>query len=281
VRLTIEGWYGTHMRTLFPDWQEREDDLQGLIGFAARFDDLGDMVAQVTLLNGEASDKSPEPEEDCLRLTTIHQSKGLEFPVVILLGVADGLLPLQRAMDEGDVEEERRLFYVACTRARNHLVFWGMESKESKGSLADLLPDDYYEDRYEPIPEAWLDAPSPRAAERRAQPIGDRDLIQARLVDADRTVTIPSKAGSKDEVADEWDEVTGAGLWRTLDPRDAGNLIHKALEHAGWMQVEWPRIERLVRRQWPHPSVDSQDFESVMAHVRRAVSALASPGPAV
>ncbi len=122
VRLAIEGWYGAHLRTLFPDWREREDDLQGLIGFASRFDDLGDLVAQVTLLNGETSDKSPEPEEDRLRLTTIHQSKGLEFPVVIVLGVADGLLPLQRAIDAGDVEEERRLFYVACTRAMDQLI---------------------------------------------------------------------------------------------------------------------------------------------------------------
>ena len=122
VRLAIEGWYGAHLRTLFPDWREREDDLQGLIGFASRFDDLGDLVAQVTLLNGETSDKSPEPEEDRLRLTTIHQSKGLEFPVVFVLGVADGLLPLQRAIDSGDVEEERRLFYVACTRAMDQLI---------------------------------------------------------------------------------------------------------------------------------------------------------------
>lgn len=248
-----------------------------------------------------------------IQFMTIHGSKGLEFPLVVLPGlgarkpsdtgivarsprdiaenetwvIPKGLNDIKKESYKGVMyhqvrdevvlrqeAEQKRLFYVACTRARNHLVFWGMESKESKGSLSDLLPDDYYEDRYEPIPEAWLDAPSPRAAERRAQPIGDRDLIQARLVDADRTVTIPSKAGSKDEVADEWDEVTGAGPWRTLDPRDAGNLIHKALEHAGWMQVDWPRIERLVRRQWPHPSVDSQDFESVMAHVRRAVDAL-------
>ena len=121
MRLAIEGWYGAHMRTLFPDWREREEDLHGLVGFASRFDDIGDMVAQVTLLNGETSDKSPEPDEEMLRLTTIHQSKGLEFPVVFLLGVADGLLPLQRAVDEGDVEEERRLFYVACTRAMDQL----------------------------------------------------------------------------------------------------------------------------------------------------------------
>lgn len=153
VRLTIEGWYGTHMRTLFPDWQEREDDLQGLMGFAARFDDLGDMVAQVTLLNGEASDKSPEPEEDCLRLTTIHQSKGLEFPVVILLGVADGLLPLQRAMDEGDVEEERRLFYVACTRAMDELILVAPRYAASGEGYRPLDPCQFLESMDEGVYE--------------------------------------------------------------------------------------------------------------------------------
>jgi DNA helicase-2/ATP-dependent DNA helicase PcrA len=124
VRVCIEGWYGSHIKTLFPDWKDREQDLTGLIGFAAKFEDLGDLVAQVVLLNGESSDKKPEPDQDMLRLTTIHQSKGLEFPVVFLLGVADGLLPLTRAIDEGDVEEERRLFYVACTRAENILYLF-------------------------------------------------------------------------------------------------------------------------------------------------------------
>ena len=124
VRVCIEGWYGAFIKTIFPDWREREQDLQGLIGFAAKFEDIGDLVAQVALLNGESSDKKAEPEEDMLRLTTIHQSKGLEFPIVFLLGVADGLLPLTRAIDDGDVEEERRLFYVACTRAENLLFLF-------------------------------------------------------------------------------------------------------------------------------------------------------------
>lgn len=124
VRVCIEGWYGGFLKTIFPDWREREQDLQGLLGFAAKFEDVGDLVAQVALLNGESSDKKAEPEEDMLRLTTIHQSKGLEFPIVFLLGVADGLLPLTRAIDDGDVEEERRLFYVACTRAENMLFLF-------------------------------------------------------------------------------------------------------------------------------------------------------------
>lgn len=256
-------------------------------------------------------------EAGSIQFMTIHGSKGLEFPMVVLPGlgsrkpnesgivarsprdIADsetwvipkGLNDIQKETYKGAMyhqvrdeaalrqdAEQKRLFYVACTRARNHLVLWGMESKETKGSLADLLPEDYYEDRYEPIPEAWLEAPSPRAAERRAHAIGDRDLIQARLAEADRVVILPSKAGANDEF-DLDEDISGAGRWATLDPRDAGNLVHKALEHSGWMQVDWPRVERLVRRLWPHPSVDRADLDAVMAHVRRAVAALAARYP--
>ncbi len=146
VRVCIEGWYGAFIKTIFPDWREREQDLQGLIGFAAKFEDIGDLVAQVALLNGESSDKKAEPEEDMLRLTTIHQSKGLEFPIVFLLGVADGLLPLTRAIDDGDVEEERRLFYVACTRAENLLFLFSPRFAVSGEGYRPLDPCRFLEE---------------------------------------------------------------------------------------------------------------------------------------
>ncbi len=146
VRVCIEGWYGVFIKTIFPDWREREQDLQGLIGFAAKFEDIGDLVAQVALLNGESSDKKAEPEEDMLRLTTIHQSKGLEFPIVFLLGVADGLLPLTRAIDDGDVEEERRLFYVACTRAENLLYLFSPRFAVSGEGYRPLDPCRFLEE---------------------------------------------------------------------------------------------------------------------------------------
>ena len=146
TRVCIEGWYGTHLKTLFPDWRDREQDLTGLLGFAAKFEDLGDLVAQVALLNGESSDKKAEPEEDMLRLTTIHQSKGLEFPIVFLLGVADGLLPLTRAIDDGDVEEERRLFYVACTRAENMLFLFAPRFAVSGDGYRPLDPCRFLEE---------------------------------------------------------------------------------------------------------------------------------------
>jgi len=146
MRVCIEGWYGGFLKTIFPDWREREQDLQGLIGFASKFADVGDLVAQVALLNGESSDKKAEPEEDMLRLTTIHQSKGLEFPIVFLLGVADGLFPLTRAIEDGDVEEERRLFYVACTRAENLLFLFSPRFAVSGEGYRPLDPCRFLEE---------------------------------------------------------------------------------------------------------------------------------------
>ena len=56
-----------------------------------------------------------------MTLSSIHQAKGLEYDVVIVIGLADGQFPGRRSIEAGDVEEERRLFYVAVTRARNEL----------------------------------------------------------------------------------------------------------------------------------------------------------------
>jgi len=121
VRVAIDGWYGVYLRTAYPNWSERMEDLEGLVGFARQYEDLNDMLAQLVLLASETSDRSVEPDEDKLRLTTVHQAKGLEFPVVFVIGLADGLFPLRRAIEADDIEEERRLFYVSVTRAQDEL----------------------------------------------------------------------------------------------------------------------------------------------------------------
>jgi DNA helicase-2/ATP-dependent DNA helicase PcrA len=121
IEVAIEGWYGDYLKGAYANYLSRLDDLRSLIGFAGRFDDMQDLLAQIVLLNSETSDRSVDPDADALKLTTIHQAKGLEYNVVFLIGLADGLFPLRRAMESGDVEEERRLFYVGVTRARNEL----------------------------------------------------------------------------------------------------------------------------------------------------------------
>ena len=121
ISTAIDGWYGDYMKGEYADYIDRLEELKALIGFASRFDDIGEMLSQVALMNGETSDRSVEVPPDSVKLTTVHQSKGLEFDVVFVIGVADGMFPGRRSIEAGDVEEERRLFYVAVTRAKNEL----------------------------------------------------------------------------------------------------------------------------------------------------------------
>lgn len=121
VETAIDGWYGDYLKGAFSDYVERLEELKALIGFAARFDSMQDLLAQIVLLNGETSDRHVDTEAEALKLTTVHQSKGLEYDVVFLIGLADGMFPGRRSIEAGDVEEERRLFYVAVTRAKNEL----------------------------------------------------------------------------------------------------------------------------------------------------------------
>jgi DNA helicase-2/ATP-dependent DNA helicase PcrA len=80
-----------------------------------------------------------------VNLMTIHASKGLEFPVVFIAGAEDGLIPHARSLEEGDgnVEEERRLFYVAITRARDKLYITSCKKRRKMQSIADCSPSPF------------------------------------------------------------------------------------------------------------------------------------------
>ncbi|MDB6168602.1 MAG: UvrD/REP helicase [Verrucomicrobia bacterium] len=121
VEATIDGWYGDYLKGAFADYIDRLEELKALVGFASRFTEMQDFLAQIMLLNSETSDRHVDPEAEAIKLTTVHQAKGLEYDVVFLIGLADGQFPGRRSIEAGDVEEERRLFYVAVTRARNEL----------------------------------------------------------------------------------------------------------------------------------------------------------------
>ncbi len=140
VEEAIGGWYQDYLRTTYDNWPRREEDLESLIDFATKYETLAEMLSQLVLLSSESGDRVVRQDERCLRLSTIHQSKGLEYPHVFVIGLADGLFPSKRAIDgESDMEEEKRLFYVAATRAEKslHLVFPMLSNQ--KGTPVRLL----------------------------------------------------------------------------------------------------------------------------------------------
>ena len=153
VRTAVQGWYSGFVRQLFDNWENRIDDLESLIGFAAKFTDTTEMLSQLVLLNSETSNRSISADEDAVRLSTVHQAKGLEYPVVFVIGLADGAFPLQRAIEADDVEEERRLFYVAVTRAQDELYMTYPTVVMIRGGRMPARPSQFLreldEDKYE------------------------------------------------------------------------------------------------------------------------------------
>ncbi len=146
VELLIEGWYSSYIRNLYSNWTDRVDDLQSLAGFAQRFDDMTELLAQLVLLNTEMSDRGFDSDFEALRLTTVHQAKGLEFPVVFIIGLAEGLFPNKRALEENNLDEERRLFYVSITRARDELYLSYPMINEHGGPSVRLNPSRFIDE---------------------------------------------------------------------------------------------------------------------------------------
>jgi len=125
IRLLVEALYEDYAEENFANYSIRLDELEQLANYAQGFTDTNEFLTQLALLsNLEADDEKPRTEDDdeTLKLTTIHQAKGLEFTVVFLIMLCDGMFPSARSIENEDaIEEERRLFYVGITRAKREL----------------------------------------------------------------------------------------------------------------------------------------------------------------
>ena len=124
LRLVIDAGYDDYLKENFANYRNRLEDLEQLAVFAFQFNSTEDFLTQLALLtNVEAEDdQAAKDDAEKIKLSTIHQARGLEFDVVFTIMLCDGMFPSSRSMEssEGE-EEERRLFYVAITRARNEL----------------------------------------------------------------------------------------------------------------------------------------------------------------
>jgi len=133
LKLFLETFgYFEYLESNFVNSDEREENIAELITFATDFNSLDELLERLSLLQAadEIGNKPVDGRE--VNLMTIHLAKGLEFDSVFIAGVAEGLLPHGRSLDdENALEEERRLMYVAMTRARKNLYlsFYGIPSR--------------------------------------------------------------------------------------------------------------------------------------------------------
>jgi DNA helicase-2/ATP-dependent DNA helicase PcrA len=121
----VRRWYEPHLERLYDTAHVRAGDLEQLEQISAAYPTRERFLTELTLDPPEASGNEAGPphlDEDYLVISTIHSAKGQEWDVVYVLNAADGCIPSDMAAGSPEqIEEERRLLYVAMTRAREHL----------------------------------------------------------------------------------------------------------------------------------------------------------------
>jgi DNA helicase-2/ATP-dependent DNA helicase PcrA len=124
ITSVVEAIYDDYAKVNFTNYELRREDLNQLAAFARQFKDLNEFLSQLALISNVDAEAAPNQtaDKEAVNLSSVHQAKGLEFHTVFIIWLTDGMFPSSRSLDSREsLEEERRLFYVAITRARDEL----------------------------------------------------------------------------------------------------------------------------------------------------------------
>lgn len=136
IEHVLNSGYAEYLKVTYENSELRMEDVRQLIEFSGKYSDLSEFLAELSLqTNVEAQENTQKVDDnDKVRLSTIHQAKGLEYHAVFVIMLCDGLFPSGKSQESPDMEEEeRRLFYVAITRARNELYLCYPQFRQSGG----------------------------------------------------------------------------------------------------------------------------------------------------
>lgn len=155
--LELTGYEAELMKDKNPENESRLENIYEFIGVAKEFEEeeadntLADFLDSIALV---ADVDNLEDGTEAVTLMTMHNAKGLEYPVVFIVGMEEGLFPSKRSTDEPNgVEEERRLCYVAITRAKKELILTNAKQRTMYGMTTTTIPSRFTEE----IPSEFLD----------------------------------------------------------------------------------------------------------------------------
>ncbi|HRT05745.1 MAG TPA: ATP-dependent helicase, partial [Kiritimatiellia bacterium] len=164
-----EAFYGDYAAETFDNAKQRLEDVEELSSFSAKYKNTADFLSEMALLTNLDAEQNRHAGAPAaaIRLTTVHQAKGLEWRAVFVLWLVDGMFPAAKSLEEAANEaEERRLFYVAVTRAKDYLWLCAPRMRKTRdGGVMMCLPSRFL-DEIDPellqIDKAGGFAPPPR-----------------------------------------------------------------------------------------------------------------------
>lgn len=212
----------TAARQFEPEESEDEDEVE--------LSPLQSFLAHAVLESGEGQG---EADEDCVQLMTLHTAKGLEFPLVFLCGMEEGLFPHKMSLQEGNrLEEERRLCYVGITRAKKHLYMTYAETRRLYGS-----------ETYQPvsrfiaeIPKALVEEIRPRASYRQVVSSVPKSTFKVPVEDAPTGLNLGQRVAHAK---------FGEGVVLDYEGQGSGARVQINFKGAGskWLVVAYAKLE--------------------------------------
>jgi DNA helicase-2/ATP-dependent DNA helicase PcrA len=159
ITSVVEAIYDDYAKVNFTNYELRKEDLTQLAAFSRQFKDLSEFLSQLALISNVDAEAAANQNSDkeAVNLSTVHQAKGLEYHTVFVIWLTDGMFPSSRSMDERkDLEEERRLFYVAITRAKDEL-YLSYPHMRLTGGYGDVFqrPSRFLKDIPNKLVEDW------------------------------------------------------------------------------------------------------------------------------
>jgi DNA helicase-2/ATP-dependent DNA helicase PcrA len=179
LQLVLDAGYTEYLEAHYERHRARLDDIQQLRQYAQRFTTTAEFLSELALqtnIEAEAQADTARDDEERLRLSTIHQAKGLEFGAVFVIMLCEGLFPSEHVQESlTREEEERRLFYVAVTRAKDHLYlsYPLIRSLGGNAGIQRTRPSRFLQDLPHALFEEWNLRPYYSTGNRQRPPIDE------------------------------------------------------------------------------------------------------------